>query len=166
MEAKLKQVALSDFNIAALRKAAREGRLFIMPSGLSHKEVRERALTDILQYVGRIDSCASPQYATHIRELWQEILSYPEIADSLIITRSKNEGQPNWCRVTSLVEYLRENEVYRKQEFTLVALHLRMEQITKRNSHYTGSGTVCLNTEQRAIIRHFLMEFNRKSAEK
>lgn len=87
MEAKFKQVTLSDFNMAALKKAAREGRLFIKPSSLSPEEVRERSLNEILQYVGRIDSCASPQYACHIRELWHEILLYNEIADSMTTTR-------------------------------------------------------------------------------
>lgn len=166
MEAKFKQVTLSDFNMAALKKAAREGRLFIKPSSLSPEEVRERSLNEILQYVGRIDSCASPQYACHIRELWHEILLYNEIADSLITTRGKHEGQPNWYHITSLVTYLLEKEVYRKHEFTIVSLHLKMEQITKRNNHYTGSSTFYLNSEQRNILKCILKKFHLKSAEK
>lgn len=166
MEAKLKPVTLSDFNTATLRKAAREGRLFIQPSSLSPEEARQRALNDILQYVGRIDACASQQYAGHIRALWQKILLHAEIADSLITTRGKREGQPNWCRVTSLVAFLLDRGVYRIQEFTTVDLHLRMEQVTRRNNHYTGSGTVCLTREHRVMLNRLLKEFSLKSEEK
>ena len=162
----LQQVNLDDFNIAALRKAAREGRLFVKPSSLSPEEERERALNDILQYVARIDACANLQYIDHISELWHEILLKPEIADGLITTRGKREGKPNWCRVTSLVAYLLEKEVYRKQDFTTVDLHLRMEQITHRNNIYTGSGTVCLNREQFTILNRLLRDFYQKTAEK
>ena len=57
MEAKkLQQVRIEDFDVAALRKAAREGRLYIQPARQTDDEVRSIVLT----MASRLDKCVTP----------------------------------------------------------------------------------------------------------
>lgn len=162
----LKEVTLDDFNIAALRKAAREGRLFIQPSAISPEEEKRQSLADVLKYVSRIDQCVCAEWQDGIHQLWQEIIRVPELADCLITTRGKRQGKPNYYRVTSLVAYLLEKSVYRKQDFSTVDLHLILEQTDHRNSIYTGSATTYFTRAQFLLLNRILNDCRQKSAGK
>lgn len=135
------QVRIEDFNIAALRKAAREGRLYIMPAQVTEEERQQQSLDEIMHYVSRIHECTNVLYSGCIDQIWDRILHDPILVSCFITSRGKRQGLPNWYRVMSLVAYLLEKNIYRKREFSAVELHLRLEQTTKRNAIYTGSAT-------------------------
>lgn len=155
----LSKVAPDDFDIALLRKAAREGRLFILPTQKSEAELREEGIRQILQYVCQIDDCASDNYRQHIQQLWQDIL-HSSLADLFFFSRySSSRGKPNWYRVTAFVCVLRESDVYRKQDFTAVDLHLRLEQTQKRNNRYTGMSRYLPEHRDIITLKRLLMQF-------
>jgi len=158
----LTQVRIEDFNIAALRKAAREGRLFIQPSTVSEEEKQAQSLSEILLYVSRIRECADARYLSSIDEIWRLIIHEPAIMACLITSRGKRQGLPNYYRVTSLVNFLLESGVYRKKEFTAVDLHLRLEQTTRRNGHYTGSASCYFTRAQFVLMNRILDQFRIK----
>lgn len=158
----LKEVTLDDFNIAALRKATREGRLFIQPSQVSEEERQQQSLAEILRYVSRIRDCADSVYHDTIDEVWRRIIEEPAIASCLITTRGKRQGLPNYYRVTSLVAYLLEKNVYRKRDFSTVELHLRLEQTRKRNSIYTGSASCYFTQAQFRLLNTLLKQIQDK----
>lgn len=58
MKQKLQEVRIEDFDIAALRRAAREGRLYIEPSAECETNIEE----EVLSYVSRIAEQAAPPY--------------------------------------------------------------------------------------------------------
>lgn len=162
MKQNLKPVLIEDFNIAALRKAAREGRLFIQPTAVSPEEEKRRSLAEVLRYVSRIDQCVCAEWQDSIHQLWQEIIQVPELANCLITTRGKRQGLPNYYRVTSLVAFLLERNVYRKRDFSTVELHLRLEQTCKRNSIYTGSASCYFTQAQFRLLNSLLKQIQDK----
>ena len=129
MKQSLQQVRIEDFNTAALRKAAREGRLYIEPAAECETSVEH----EVLQYVSRIDEYAAPPYRECIGEVWRRIVAHPELAP-LIKTR-----KGAFCKyaVTAIAIYLNNKGVYTYN--SAVALHLQLEGIAERNSYYKNS---------------------------
>ena len=153
----LQKVTLDDFNIAALRQAAREGRLFIQPAQVSEQQEREEGIRLILQYVSQIDDCASAPYRQCIGRLWQDIMA-SSLADLFFFSRySSSRGKPNWYRVTAFVCLLRESNVYRKDEFSAVDLHLRLEHTTRRNNRYNGMSRYLLEHKDIVVLKRLLL---------
>lgn len=153
-------VRVTDFDLLALQQAFAEGRLFIQPKQKSEAELREEGIRQILQYVRQIDDCASVQYRQHIQQLWQDILR-SSLSDLFFLSRySTSRGQVNWYRVTAFVCVLRESDVYRKQDFTAVDLHLRLEQSQKRNNRYTGMSRYLPEHRDIITLKRLLMQFN------
>ena len=149
---------VEDFNIDTLKQAFLEGRLYIQST--TPETSREEGIRAILQYVSRIDSCASPAYASSIHRLWKKILHSPELGDLFFLNRySSNRGKPNWYRVNAVVTVLLEHNIYRQDEFTAVQLHLLMEQTDKRNSHYTSMNRYLLERHQVRTLMQYTERF-------
>ena len=154
----LKQVTIDDFDINSLRQAALEGRLFISQAeGAQHAQSqRTEGIRLILKYVSRIDSCASPQYASCIRQLWDCILHSEELGELFFYQRYRStRGEVNWYRVNAVICLLREMGVYR-EEFTGVELHCRCECSDKRSAHYTGMSRYLLERSEIVTLKNLL----------
>jgi hypothetical protein len=147
-------VLVEDFNIDTLKQAFLEGRLYIQST--TPETSREEGIRAILQYVSRIDSCASPAYASSIHRLWKKILHSPELGDLFFLNRySSNRGMPNWYRVNAVVTVLLEKNIYNRSIYTSIQLHLMMEQAEKRNSHYTSMNRYLLERHQIKILMQY-----------
>lgn len=149
-----KMVQVEDFNIDNLKKAFLEGRLYIQSS--TPKKSREAGIQAILRYVSRIDACASDAYRSSIHTLWEQILCSPELGDLFFLNRySNSRGEPNWYRVNVVMAVLLENNIYKRDAYTAVQLHLMMEQSEKRNSHYTGMNRYLLERDQIKLLLQY-----------
>lgn len=162
MEAKsleLKQVRPEDFDVQKLWQLVCEGRLYIQPKVelKSEETIREEGIQAILQYVSHIDACASEKYQSTIRQLWERILRSSELEDLFFFNRYKsNRGQPNWYRVNVVMAFLLEQNVYCKNTYTAMELHMKMEQTDKRTKFYTGMGRYLLENKERSILKKML----------
>ena len=154
-----KQVTIDDFDINSLRQAALEGRLFInQAEGAQHApSQRTEGIRLILKYVSRIDSCASSQYASCISQLWDCILHSEELGELFFYQRYRStRGEVNWYRVNAVVTTMLEMDVYRRQDFTAVQLHLMMEQTTHRTNHYTGMSRYLLERSEIVKLKNLV----------
>ena len=169
----------------ALRQAAREGRLFILPAEvmnqttawaaetglcpsvpsaepLSQAAKREMSIQAILTYVGRIDDCAEEAYRPYMQAIWEAILRSETLGDSFFLYRyENNRGEPNFYRVTAAVEILRQKGVYRK-EFRPIDLHRRMEQLGSHDkpvSSYSSKDRYYLNKQERDELTNLASTF-------
>lgn len=152
-------IPVSSFDIHALRQAFQEGRLYIRPKAeeKSEETIREEGIHSILQYVSHIDECTSEKYLSNIRQLWEQILHSPELEDLFFLNRYKNtRGQPNWYRVNVVMAFLLEQNVYCKNTYTAMELHMKMEQTDKRTKFYTGMGRYLLENKERSILKKML----------
>ena len=148
-------VPVEDFNIDTLKEAFLQGRLYIRPA--VSKNTREESIQAILRYVSHIDACASDEYQPTIHRLWEQILRSPELSDLFFLNRySNNKGQPNWYRVNAVMLILLEQNIYRRDSYTAVQLHLMMEQTTKRTSHYTGMNHYLLERPQIKVLMQYI----------
>lgn len=154
----LRQVTIDDFDVNILKQAALEGRLFISQTAVAHDIQSQRAegINLILNYVSRIDSCASPQHASGISKLWNCILHSEELGDLFFYQRYRStRGEVNWYRVNVVICLLREMGVYR-EEFTGVELHCRCERSAKRNAHYTGMSRYLLERSEIVTLKNLV----------
>ena len=129
----LKAVSPEDFDAKSLRRAAREGRLFIALPDIEPKSA-EDAIDEILSYVGRIS-----QYATTLRigNIWEAILHDEALSPLFFLTRySSTRGQINWYRVAAVVCLLREKGIYQKD--------------------ISGMGPYLLDVDQIGLVREIL----------
>ncbi len=152
-----KMVRVEDFNIDKLRDAFVEGRLYIQSP--TPEKSREAGIQAILRYVSRIDACASEAYQSTIHTLWEKILRSPELGNLFFLERYKNSrGQPNWYRVNATVMALLEHNVYCRDTYTAIQLHMLMGQTTKRTNHYSGMGRYLLNRKELAILLQIIRQ--------
>ena len=148
----LKAVSLEDFDAKSLRRAAREGRLFIALPDIEPKSA-EDAIDEILSYVGRIS-----QYATTLRigDIWDAILHDEALSPLFFLTRySSTRGQINWYRVAAVVCLLREKGIYHK-DISCKELCRCMEGATQFRKHYSGMGPYLLDVNQMGLVREIL----------
>lgn len=151
-----KIVLVKDFDIDLLREAFLQRRLYIQTKEKPEKNIREKGICAILQYVSRIDACTSPAYASSIHRLWEEILRSTELGDMFFLNRySSNRGKPNWYRVNAVMTILLEHNIYQRDKYTAVDLHLLMEQSNQRNSHYTSMNRYLLEKHQVKILMQY-----------
>lgn len=147
----LQEVRIEDFDIAALRRAAREGRLFVMPAPECEISVEQ----EVLAYVSRIADYAVPPYRECISEVWRRIVSHPDLVPLL------ESRKAPFCkyRVTVIAIYLRNKGVYDIDTDT--CLHQLLEGLEKneRNRYYTCKAQYPLTARDinrlSAIIRAF-----------
>ena len=148
----LKAVSLEDFDAKSLRRAAREGRLFIALPDIEPKSA-EDAIDEILSYVGRIS-----QYATTLRigDIWEAILHDEALSPLFFLTRYSNtRGQINWYRVAAVVCLLREMGIYQK-DISGKELCQCMGGATLCRKHYSGMGPYLLDVAQRRLLSKIL----------
>lgn len=149
-------IPVSSFDIQTLKQAFLEGRLYIKQTTEEKTErtIREEGIQAILQYVSHIDACASEKYQPTIRQLWERILRSPELENSFFLSRYKSSrGLPNWYRVNVVMVFLLEQNVYCKDCYTAVQLHLKMEQTNKRTKYYTGMDRYLLDGKERSFLK-------------
>lgn len=154
-----KLIPVKEFDVEKIHEAFREGRLFILPANLAPTEesIRKEGIRAILQYVSRIDGCASEKYLPNIHRLWEQILHSTELGHLFFLSRyNSNRNLPNWYRVNAVVTTLLNLNVYRKDLYTGVQLHLMMEQSEKRNNHYTGMNRYLLEKKEYSILKKML----------
>ena len=152
-------IPVSSFDIHTLKEAFLEGRLYIKQTTEEKTEttIREEGIRSILQYVSHIDECVSEKYLSNIRQLWEQILHSPELEDLFFLNRYKNtRGQPNWYRVNVVMVFLLEQNVYCRDTYTAMELHMKMEQTDKRTKFYTGMGRYLLENKERSILKKML----------
>ena len=152
-------IPVSSFDIHTLKEAFLEGRLYIKQTTeeKTKTNIREEGIHSILQYVSHIDECTSEKYLSNIRQLWEQILHSPELEDLFFLNRYKNtRGQPNWYRVNVVMAFLLEQNVYCKNTYTAMELHMKMEQTDKRTKFYTGMGRYLLENKERSILKKML----------
>ena len=155
----LKEIGINDFDIKTLRRAAREGRLFIATTEddtvRASTADKEKAIGEILAYVDRIS-----QYSdnVHVREIWDCILHDERLQPLFFFTRySKTRGQINWYRVTAVVCLLREKGVYRKA-MTAMQLHLALEGTARCTNRYYGISRYLLDDSHLKAVREILQK--------
>lgn len=125
----LQEVRIEDFDITALRRAAREGRLYIVPAVECETNVEQ----EVLAYVSRIAEYAAPPYRECIGEVWRRIVAHPEFVP---ILASRKEPFNKYV-VTAIAIFLYNKGCY---DFpTATAMHLQLEGIDERNCYYKNS---------------------------
>lgn len=148
MKQRLQEVRIEDFDIAALRRAAREGRLYIVPSA----ECETNMEHEVLEYVSRIADYAAPPYRECIDEMWRRIVSHPLLAPRLV---SRKEAF-NKYMVTAIAVYLYENGVYVFASAT--AMHLQLENVKERNKYFKNNSYYAPSGEASRVLRCIVNE--------
>lgn len=125
----LQEVRPEDFNIAALRRAAREGRLYIVPAVECEINIEEH----VLSYVAAIEPYAAPQYRACIGEVWRSIVRHPDLSPLLA---SRKEA---FCKyaVTAIAMNLNNRGVYTFA--TATELCRQLEGGEKRSIYYRNA---------------------------
>ena len=123
----LREVSIEDFDIALLRRAAHEGRLFIAPEGSTPEkqttENRKQLVTCILDYVQPIAAYSS---CPRVGDIWDAVLNDDRLAPLFFFSRYRDSrGKVNWYRVTALVCFMRENGIYSGYTSPTTTLHPR-----------------------------------------
>ena len=148
----LMAVSLEDFDAKSLRRAAREGRLFIALPDDEPKSA-DSAINEILTHVDKIS-----EYATtpKVGDIWQAILHDADLSPLFFLTRySSTRGQINWYRVAAVVCLLREKGIYQK-DISGKELCRCMEGATQCPKHYSGMGRYLLDVDQMGLVREIL----------
>ena len=156
----LLEVSIEDFDIALLRQAAREGRLFIAPegsaSGKQTPDNRQQLVASILTYVQPI-----AEYSTcpRVGEIWEAVLNDDRLAPLFFFSRySRSRGKVNWYRVTALMCLLHEFGIYDK-DIPSQRLHCILEGTQKRTNRYTGMNRYLFEVAQIRVLREILNKF-------
>lgn len=146
MKQRLQQVRIEDFNIAALRKAAREGRLYIEPAAECETNIEH----EVLDYVSRIEPYAAPEYRECIQEVWRRIVKHPLLAPKI----KKGDEPFNKYVVTAIAIFLHESKVYTFA--TATAMHLQLEGISTRNKYYKNATYYAPSGKEGGALRAIL----------
>lgn len=124
----LMAVSLEDFDAKSLRRAAREGRLFI----------------------------ALPDDEPKVGDIWQAILHDADLSPLFFLTRYRNtRGKINWYRVMVVVCLLREKGIYR-EDISAKELCKYIEGAPQSPSHYSGMGRYQLEFRQIQLLYRIL----------
>ena len=156
----LREVSIEDFDIDLLRRAAREGRLFIAPEGSTTGSLtidnRQQLVVSILTYVQPIAVYSS---CLRVGDIWEAILHDPRLAPLFFFQRySSSRGKVNWYRVTALVCLMRENGIYNK-DIPAQRLHCILEGTQRRTNRYTGMSRYLFEHAQIRALREILNKF-------
>ena len=156
----LREVRIKDFNIALLRRAARQGRLFIVPETPADESQENR---EHQQLIGRILTYVQPiaPYSPYpcVGDIWDAVLHDQRLAPLFFLTRySQSRGTVNWYRVTALMCLMRELGVY-QTEIPASRLHCILEGTNRRTNYYTGMGKYLFEKAEIKAIREILNRF-------
>ena len=153
MKQRLQEVRIEDFDIAALRRAAREGRLYVVPAAECEINVEQ----EVLQYVSRIAEYAAPPYRKCIDEVWRRIVSDSSLSPLL----RNRRGAINKYSVTAIALFLFYKGCY---DFpTATAVHLQLEGVAKRNKYYTNGSNYNLKREERNTLCSIINEAKKQA---
>ena len=157
MKQRLQEVRIEDFDIAALRRAAREGRLYVAPAAECETNIEQ----EVLAYVSRIAEHAAPPYRECIGEVWRRIVNDPLLAP-LLTTR---KGPFNKYVVTVIAIYLKNRGVYAFD--TEVAVHQTLEELgpCDRNRYYTGRTMYALTMQGCSAISSLIKRVIKENQE-
>ena len=151
-------ILIEEFDLEAITVAFRQGRLYLKTDDSAENAAKKRAagIRDIMEYVARIDDCASAPYTSKTHAIWEKILHSEELTDLFFHHRyASSRGKVNWYRMNVVICLLLELGVYRK-EFTGVVLHCRCERSAKRNAHYTGMNRYLLERSEIVTLKNLL----------
>lgn len=151
----LQEVRIEDFDTALLRRAAREGRLFIAPAAAAQPD-RQQLVDSILAYVRPIEGYS---LCPRVGDIWDAVLHDRRLEPLFFFTRySGSRGEVNWYRVTALVCLMRECGVYR-QDIPAVRLHCILEGTSRRTNRYNGMGRYLFEGVHIRALREILNRF-------
>ena len=148
----LKRLSPNDFNATLLEELTRQGRVFIAPARLTDKDSYKR---EVLDYVQRIADYAAEAWQKDIAGLWKHIVEAPCFRECLTMKNGLQAGHMNRYTVTNIVCFMHNKGVYRSS-MSMMELHLRLEQTTKKNKYLKSSGSYELNRDARALLRQLL----------
>ena len=138
-----------EFDADRLRQLTLEGRVYIDISQEADKNAYKR---EILDYVHAIDDYATETWKGQMDTVWNTIVNATCFGDTLVMKKGKQSGHMNRYTVTNIVCRMQSLGVYRK-DVSMLALHLKLEGITKKNTYYKSSGLYELPREARMFIR-------------
>ena len=151
MKQRLQEVRIEDFDIAALRRAAREGRLYIVPAAECETGVEQ----EVLAYVSRIAEYAAPPYRGCIDEVWRRIVKHTELA---LLPKTRKEPFCKY-RVTVIAIYLRNKGVYALDTDTRMHQLLEGLERNKRNHYYTCKAQYALTRQEASLLSSIIKAF-------
>lgn len=154
MAHKIQPVRPEDFDAEALKQAAEEGRLFIVPSPRSLSITLKNNARQVLLYVAPLRAHTNKTYYAHHRGLWKKIVNHPDFFGRFTIQKGKNEGSMNKYFIMSIVDCLKNLGFY--QEVTSLQLHRILEQTDTRNKYYNNMGQYALERSDVRILRELL----------
>ena len=76
-------ILIEEFDLEAITVAFRQGRLYLKTDDSAENAAEKRAagIRDIMEYVARIDDCASAPYTSKTHDIWENILHSEELTD-------------------------------------------------------------------------------------
>ena len=154
MAHKIQPVRPEDFDAEALKQAAEEGRLFIVPSPRSLSITLKNNARQVLCYVAPLRMYTKSTYRAQHRDLWKAIVNHPDFFQRFTIQKGKNEGSMNKYFIMSIVDCLKNLGFY--QEVTSLQLHRILEQTDTRNKYYNNMGQYALERSDVRILRELL----------
>lgn len=160
MEAKFKKVTSDDFDVDALRRASREGTLYLsLEVHASSDQLKE----DIISYVNKIEGFVKPQFKDHYIDLWNEILNHPEFPiNGFCVKKGANKGLMNKRKVFAVVRRL--NDACKIFSILSLGLAKALEGKMSKPSIYTSSssnGTYSLTWIQMQIVDRIVERYKR-----
>ena len=143
---KLKQVTPDDFDVEALRAAARKGLLFI---GVSEKSAsKEEIKHEVRAYVARIGPFVSKGFRSSVDDLWEQILTSDDFVTFLTPgSKAKKCKVFDKYSVMRIIGVLREKDVYERYSDRKFDALLEPEMKDSPYRKYLGMGL-----EQRALL--------------
>ena len=148
-ESSLRRLLPEEFDADRLRQLTLEERVYIDISQEADKNAYKR---EILDYVHAIDDYATETWKGQMDTVWNTIVNATCFGDTLVMKKGKQSGHMNRYTVTNIVCRMQSLGVYRK-DVSMLALHLKLEGITKKNTYYKSSGLYELPREARMFIR-------------
>ena len=145
----LRRLLPEEFDADRLRQLTLEERVYIDISQEADKNAYKR---EILDYVHAIDDYATETWKGQMDTVWNTIVNATCFGDTLVMKKGKQSGHMNRYTVTNIVCRMQSLGVYRK-DVSMLALHLKLEGITKKNTYYKSSGLYELPREARMFIR-------------
>lgn len=158
MEAKFQKITLEDFDVEALRRASREGYLYLSREMYASSDQLKE---DIISYVRKIEGFVKPQFKDHYIDLWNEILNHLEChINDFRYKKGNNKGRMNKRKVFAVVRYLNETcKIYRCLSASLAR---SLEGVTGKPSIYTCSSnnsSYALTIGQMLAIDHIVSRY-------
>lgn len=159
---KLCPILPEDIDVQRLRRLAREGRLYYDANEASKEAVMADHLHQVLSYVEAIAPCASRAYEHELINIWQRIVEDVELNGQLFIQKGRHQGLLNRYRVMAIVSVLLEIGVYDHDEFSLIALHYRLENVRKKTSIYTSRLNYAMKRQEIRRLSSVVKELTKK----